>query len=65
MEKQTEVVISKMKTSEAIETVARVLSKGVHPHMAAVALMIDGFSQERAITIVRWALLFNEKGIVV
>lgn len=47
-----------MKTSEALETVARALSAGVHPALLIAALMSEGFAQEKANTIVRWGIMF-------
>lgn len=46
-----------MKTQEALLETLDAISVGVHPTMAVMALVAEGFTQEKAITIVRWCLL--------
>ena len=51
--------MDRMKIEEAVNIASFLLNKKIAPEMIAGSLVKDGFTVNRAITIVRWARQFN------
>lgn len=47
-----------MKVTKALEDSLAALKAGVHPTMVVSALVIEGFTEDKAITIVRWGVMY-------